>query len=137
MARILKPDTREKPIGLINGKRPGSREEWLVANALWYNQWPFDFQLDYFGGRALVGGQVIDFMVHTPLHTVLFVDGLRWHGAASKRERDLMQRMSLMNKLAGRVMPQYIVITDKEIPTQEDADQQIARHFGRGPGVRR
>lgn len=135
MPRIQRPPTREKPLGKIYGKSPGSREEWLIACALWYNQWPFQFQLDYFGGRSFVGGQVIDFLVGTPLPTILFVDGLRWHAISAKRDRDLVQRISLMNKLAGRVMPNWIEITDKEIPTQEDADNIIAKYFGRGPGL--
>ena len=60
-------------IGLVYGKKPGSKEEWWIALALWRWGWTFGYQVSFFGGRRLKGGQVVDFMVDTvPLRTPLY-----------------------------------------------------------------
>lgn len=65
--------------GLIQGKQPGSKEEWWVALALWKLDLDFSFQLPIMGGRDRKGGFVVDFVVYNPTATPVEVFGEYWH----------------------------------------------------------
>ena len=109
---ITRPD--KEPVGLINGLRPGSREEWRVAVAGWTLKIPFDYQVEIRGGVRVRGGQGIDFVFHTPFATPVFVMGRYWH------------RMDAEEQLKVMIAEQYfhrrvVLLWDSELSTQEQA----------------
>jgi hypothetical protein len=63
----------------IMGKRAGSREE--VRLAIAFQRWnvAFNYQVNYFGGRMLPGGQVVDFITYHPFEQATQVYGSYWH----------------------------------------------------------
>lgn len=87
---MTSPDLEaEGEVGLIEGQRANSREEWRVANALWKLKFDFSFQVPVAGGRRFRGGFVLDFLVDTvPSPTPINVNGRYWHkGLMSPDER--------------------------------------------------
>lgn len=70
----------KEQIGTIQGRTPGSKEEWWVAQALWRLKHSFIYQYEMFGGH-LRGGQFVDFLVVTtvPRSTFIQVFGKYWH----------------------------------------------------------
>lgn len=75
--------TFEKPqepeVRPIQGKQPGSKEEYWVALALWKLKIPFQYQQPLFGGNRLAGGMIVDFVVYNPDATPVEVFGEYWH----------------------------------------------------------
>ena len=69
----------EEEIGLIQGQKPDSKEEWWVSQALYRYQVPFKFQYELFGGTSRRGGLIVDFIVWNPKATPLLVHGNYWH----------------------------------------------------------
>jgi hypothetical protein len=64
----------------IQGKMPGSREEWRVAMALDKLGLEYQYQVPVMGGRQLRGGAVVDFVVDLPPESIaLLVHGQYWH----------------------------------------------------------
>lgn len=117
--------------GLINGRAPGSSYEWRVAVSLWKYKWAFEYQVSYFGGRSLRGGQVIDFLVLTvPLPTPLYVYGEYWHSSVQS-EKDKLQRALLTNYLHGQIA-EPVILYGAALHSQETTDEAIYQIFGRG-----
>lgn len=74
-------DTREieKPIGLIQGQVPDSKEEWWLAKAGNQLGIRYDYQFPVQGGRVR-GGYLVDFVFYTtPLATMVEPIGNHWH----------------------------------------------------------
>jgi len=123
----------KEEVGIIQGRRAASLPEWRVAKALWKIKVPFRYQVSFFGGRRLKGGQVVDFVVtQPPTDDLVFVDGEYWHGSASQRERDAFKRLMLQSKLAGRINWPPIVWTGGDLATQDQADRLVLNAFGGG-----
>jgi len=76
-------------IGLVQGRVPGSIEEWYVSRALDKLGIEYMFQYSIFGGRGTRGGLVIDFVCYIPKATPVFVQGLYWHNNRQDPERQL------------------------------------------------
>jgi len=90
----------EEPMGLINGRIPGSREEWRVAKALWTLDVEFQYQKTIRGGTLLRGGQVLDFLLFVPFAQPAQVYGEYWHkGEISNEER---LKLSVIEQEYGR-----------------------------------
>ena len=62
----------------VMGKK-ATKNEANVALALEHEKLPFLFQYYYMGGRDVLGGYVLDFMVITPRWVPLEVFGEYWH----------------------------------------------------------
>lgn len=117
-------------IGLIHGNTPGSVEEWRTAVALDKYGWDYDYQVSYFGGRRVAGGQVIDFIVRTlPLQTPLQVYGRYWHGSA-EAEKDRWQQALLSATFHNDLAPLQI-FTEDMVDNQEVANESVFKTFGR------
>jgi hypothetical protein len=72
-----------------------SSYEYFFALALERFNLGYMFQVDYFGGRRLRGGLVLDFLVFTvPFPTPVYINGEYWHGA-ERRDIDLIQQLML------------------------------------------
>lgn len=94
----------EPPIGLIQGKKPGSVQEWRVGYCLEkLLKVPFQYQKAIGGGRRVRGGQVVDFWVYTkPLDTPIYVQGDYWHHGV-KAVEDHIKIQSLMRIFQGQI----------------------------------
>ena len=129
-ARRKKQDTRvlgpvketapEEEMGLIQGKRPGSREEWRVYLSLLKYKVQFEFQVSVYGGRAVVGGYIIDFVVYNPFPCALEVNGEYWHSADMRPSEQLK-----LNALTAIFNREPYVVWGKDLQTQEDCDRAI------------
>lgn len=120
----------EAPPGLIMGQRAGSVYEWRVSLALDKFGWKYYYQVSLFGGRAMRGGQVMDFLVQTlPLPTPLYVYGEYWHGG-KQEERDKLMQHLLTGMMHGSINEPVIIAGD-ECHNQAAADNAVLKYFGR------
>jgi hypothetical protein len=118
-------------VGLVDGRNPGSKYEWYTALALWGAGIDFQYQVPVFGGKAVVGGQVIDFLVNTlPLPTPLFVDGQHWH-EGQLAAQDLFKRDYLDWNKKG-VWEPHQSLFGPQVSSKEAAVESIRRMFRGG-----
>ena len=116
--------------GLIHGQKAGSTQEWYVAIALVKLGWSFDYQLSYFGGRAISGGMVLDFLVSTlPDPTPIFVPGEYWHSGARK-EVDALQLANMRQQFSGRIR-NPILLDEKDLGSAEQAYDTLLGELGK------
>jgi len=81
---------------LVHGKSATSNE-YFVAAALDKLGIPFLFQVSYWGGRSLRGGQVLDFLVWNPLETPVQVFGEYWHsGLLGSKDRLKLAQLQML-----------------------------------------
>jgi len=114
-------------IGIIQGQAPRSKEEWRVGQALDKYGWEYIYQYDVLGGKRLRGGQVIDFLVYTvPKPTALYIEGRYYHGSKGEAQDNLLKAYAF-----GLLQLVVEILTDDQLETQEEADSQIIRIFGR------
>jgi hypothetical protein len=86
----------------VLGKRATSYE-YNVAMAMNYYKIGYIFQVQYFGGRRLRGGFVVDFMAFTvPFPTPVWVNGNYWHSGPRALE-DFFQQALVGEALAGEI----------------------------------
>jgi hypothetical protein len=64
---------------LIHGYTPGSKEELYLARALDIVGLDYEYQVPLRGGRAIAGGQVLDFLVYAPWATPVPIMGGYYH----------------------------------------------------------
>lgn len=85
---VSKPS--EPEIGLIQGSMPDSVNEWYVSLALDKLDIRYMFQYSILGGTSVRGGQVIDFLVFSPIGSMpVFVQGSYWHNYRNDPEQQL------------------------------------------------
>jgi hypothetical protein len=108
----LKPAAQlEPPIGLVQGRKPGSVQEWRVALALYRLRIGFEYQKSISG--QLLGGQIVDFWIDTkPYPTPCYVQGSYWHRRAKQLE-DTYKQAYLQAIFKGRVAQNLILEEDK------------------------
>jgi hypothetical protein len=127
----LAPTKPAEQVGTIHGQTPGSMEEWRTAKALWRAGWAFAYQVPVAGGRSRRGGQVVDFLVYTPVRpTPIYVQGSYWHGGAAESE-DRIKQALLQRQVGGR-WADPIILWDYELKDDDMAYQTILRVLGRG-----
>lgn len=110
-------DAKDEPPWFIRGIKAGSKEEYWCSIVLTEIEeetgWSWEFQVPVFGGRMRAGGNVIDFLIHTPgMWTMLDPMGRYWH-AGHNEDRYQMERVARRKK--WRLIAWY---TD-ETPTLE------------------
>jgi len=110
----------DESMGLIQGKQPGSREEWRVYLSLLKYKVEFEFQVSVYGGNAVAGGYIIDFVVYTPFPCALEVNGEYWHSAEMRPSEAL--KLTALTAMFGR---EPYVVWGKDLQTQEDCDRAI------------
>jgi hypothetical protein len=95
------PDLLDRAM-TVQGKK-ASLNEYNVAKALDTVKLSYEFQLGIAGGRDLLGGIVLDFLVYTiPWPTPLWVHGEYWHQGPD-REKDLRQQAIVDSIFRGEV----------------------------------
>jgi len=119
----------EQPV-FIHGIPTGSKYETYFAKALDKYHWPFEYQVPLFGGRNVMGGTVVDFIVDTtPLPTPVYVQAEYWHAGERQEQEKVLDSL-----IAARLRQKYnmpIRLWSKDVGTQEDADRTVLREFGR------
>jgi hypothetical protein len=79
-----------------------SQNEYNFAMACVRLELVFKFQVDFFNGRRMRGGQVLDFMVETPFPEACQVFGEYWHEGLMGAE-DSYKLSVLRNAIGGEV----------------------------------
>lgn len=107
----------DKPPFFIRGQKAGSKDEYWVSLALERIEaitgWTWDYQVPVYGGRTRAGGNVVDFLIHTPgMWTFLDPMGRYWHSGHNE-DRNQMQNVARRKK--WRLIAWY---TD-QTPTRE------------------
>lgn len=114
-----------EPTGLIQGREPGSVQEWRVAQALGRIKMRFIYQFEIFDA-SVRGGIILDFLVQTnPLATPLEVDGQYWH-RGERSSKSIMRQVILDDYFRGKAQP-LVVLYGKDLATPGLADSAVRR----------
>lgn len=109
----------------VRGKHASSYE-YNFAAALDSFGMGYLFQVDYMGGRKLLGGLVLDFLVFTrPLPTPVWINGEYWH-QGGRTNVDFLQQTALLQLFGGRIAPAKIY-WGKDVGTYDDARRTVRR----------
>jgi len=124
---------QEEPMGLINGREPGSEYEWNMARALWFYGWDeFLYQVGVRGGYEIRGGQVLDFLVPTrPMWTAMPVDGGYWHRNAANEQLKDAELLRALRNMGYQVNNEVLHAKDKDCVTIAASKQFVFKNFGR------
>ena len=106
---------------MVLGKR-ATKNEYNVAMALDKMEYGYLFQVTYWGGRSVIGGQVLDFLVFLPAPIPVQVYGEYWHtGQLSSDDR--YNEIQIANMVG-----QYpVILWGSETETVEDATSALKR----------
>lgn len=86
---LVKEDLAEM---VIKGQAAGSKEEYYVSKALDKLGYEYSYQVPVMGGRSVRGGQILDFLVDTPVkRTIVDVRGTYWHTGAREDSLDILR----------------------------------------------
>ena len=108
----------------IQGRPIGSTEEARVAVALYRLDIPFQYQVDFFGGRRLRGGMVLDFMAYTPFPVPIMVQGEYWHKGEQAAE-DSYNIARLAQVIPG--IGQVVELFGKDLGSIDEAVQAVRK----------
>ncbi len=103
-----------------------SLPERIMYKALMQRRIPFDFQSSMQGGRAQLGGMVVDFLL-LDRRAVIRVQGDYWHSGVAEMARDEVQKC-VLESLGYDVWD----IWDYEVYDIDRFDDWMRRHFERG-----
>lgn len=127
---IPKPENTTKKLVAEQLYYQGQRAtlpEYNVGMALALMKIGHDFQYPIEGGRALRGGQMIDFMAYTvPLWTPIYVQGDYWHGSKEKIEKDKWMMRRVRAALDYKCI-EPVEIWEHEALTVDDAVAAVRR----------
>lgn len=115
---------------IIQGQQAGSSYEWNFSLALDKFKWDYSYQVPLFGGRNVVGGTVVDFVVYTvPLPTPVYLEAAYWH-SGKRKERDKLL-LALINSRLRKSYDTPLTLGTEDVGTKEDAERTVLREFGR------
>lgn len=118
----------KKPVeemGLIQGRKPKSIEEWRVAVALWRWKVDFSYRVPIRGGSMLRGGQLLDFLLYLPNPHPLQVFGNYWHRVQMNSQDRF--KLAILRQVYG-VEP--FILWGSELQTQEEANIRVREVIG-------
>jgi hypothetical protein len=108
---------------LIQGKMPGSYEEWRVAQALEFYGIEYSFQVPLRGGRQIRGGMVLDFLVERPPESIpMPVHGRYWHHSIEEERMYIEALRSIYG-----VEP--VILWDDELGSIDEAKKVLRREL--------
>jgi len=111
----------------VHGQKASSYE-WNVAWALEQAGLEYIFQVDYLGGRRLMGGLVVDFLVKTaPLSTPLWVNGDYWHTGKQATEDEMKKAM--LYSMTSHECNKAVTFWGKDCSTKEAALSSVKREL--------
>ena len=111
-------------VGPIQGKMPGSIQEWRLAKALDRAKIKYIYQLPLWGGWV-VGGYILDFLVLDPFEIAVAVQGTYWHSARMDRDRELIISRLEHRFGVGRVKEAW----EDDLESIEEASAWIKRNL--------
>jgi hypothetical protein len=107
-----------EPEMVVQGQEVDSRNEYYVALALHKLGLDFIYQFEFAGGRSVIGGFILDFLVLTvPKSTPVFVNGEYFH-------RDPYREFTQINSLpreARESMRPAVILWGEETESEEEA----------------
>lgn len=106
----------------IQGKKPDSKEEVWVAQALYKYDEPFVFQYAVLGGIDMRGGLIIDFLL-TRFMTPLEVYGDYWH--EDEISGDEILRLAKLKEIFGT---EPLVILGSKAETPQMVERWVRRN---------
>ena len=118
----------EENIGLIQGRVPGSAEEWRVSQALDQLKHRYIYQYQVFAVAGAKGTYYVDFLITStvPNSTALEVFGEYWHeGQLGSDDRF---RLSMIEGELGPVK----IVWGKDLGTVGEAKSKLIEEIGRG-----
>lgn len=119
-----KPLLTEPEVMMIKGQKAGSKEEYYVSKALDRLGLKYSFQVPVMGGRSVRGGQVLDFLVATPVKkTIVDVRGTYWHTGAREDSLDILR----VTRKYGWAL---LVAWDTDVPDEATALSFLRQHLG-------
>ena len=119
----------DQPV-IIHGIVSTSKYENNYAGSLEKYGWEYDYQVSLFGGRDVVGGTVVDFIVKSvPLPTPVYVGSRHWHSGARAEWEKVLD--VLINARLRKYYQAPIRLEDQEVDTPEASDRSVLRDFGR------
>lgn len=114
---------QQEEVGDIQGKTPGSIQEWWVAQALWKHNVQFIYQFEIFGGTHRRGGLIVDFAVWSPDFNGLEVFGEYWH----EGDMDGGDRTKIV-ALKSYFKKDPIILWASDATTKEDVEQFVRNY---------
>ncbi len=112
---------------IVRGIRATSYE-YNFAMALERYELEYQFQVSFMGGRRLLGGIVIDFIVFTvPLPTPVYIDEQYWH-KGGRSEIDWLQRVLVHYYMRNALAP-VLVLYREDVETIDAAIAAVRREF--------
>jgi hypothetical protein len=115
----------EGEMGLIQGREPQSIIEWRAAKSFWKYKIDFIYQLEFFGGRRVPGGFVLDFLIYIPFPLPVPIQGDYWHGKYDRQIVDDIQ----MGKLKDIFRVDPVPLYEHELQSQAESDRVIGERF--------
>ena len=110
----------------VRGQRATSYE-YNYALALEYFELEYLFQVDYWGGRAMTGGIVLDFLVFTPgAYTPVWIQGEYWH-RPMQADRDRMAAALLA--IAAPNWRPSVFVWGVDVMTLDQAKARVRKDF--------
>lgn len=112
------------------GHAVDSKEEGRIIVAAQALGMRFEYQVPFFGGTVLRGGQVLDFLFHTaPKLTPLYMLGAYWHSYG--REASTVLAIHQFRSRTGHYLRKPVLVWDFEVPTVEAASRILLERVGR------
>lgn len=112
----------------IRGKNASSYEV-NFAMALEDAGLEYLFQVEYWGGRSLPGGMVLDFLVFSePMRTPVYINEDYWH-SGQRAEIDKLQQATLELFGAGRTAP-VLALFRQDVENYAVARKTVREEFG-------
>lgn len=120
-------DASDQPPYFIRGQSAGSKEEYWCSLALERIEeatgWGWEYQVPVYGGRNVRGGNVVDFLIHTPgRKTILDPKGRYWH---TGKHEDQQQMRNVARKKGWNLIEWF---TD-QTPTKESVYALLKREL--------
>src|SRR3989304_9837777 len=127
-ARTFQPIVVGEPTSFTVESKDATSYEYNVAWALDKVELAYMFQFIFFGGKAVRGGMVVDFLVLTdPLSTPVWVNGGFWH--KGKRAAEDSYQQALLYFVARGELKRPGTLGDPDCVTKEAALSAIRREF--------
>lgn len=127
-ASTFEPVVVGVPSGFTVQDKKATSYEYNVAWALDKLQIQYMFQFQFFGGRSVRGGIVVDFLALTnPLSTPIWVNGGFWH--RGKRATEDSYQQALLYFVARGELNRPITLWDPDCNTKEAALSALQREL--------
>lgn len=120
-------DPRDEPPFYVKGQPAGSKDEYWAGQALEKIEkdtgWTWEYQVPVQGGRRRRGGNVVDFLIHTPgMWTMIDPKGRYWH---TGRHEDQLEMRDVARLKKWRLIEYF---TD-EHPTKESVYSHLRKEL--------